>query len=114
MAAGRANAPVGLNSLQRSFPLPAPGALELRSSKYKPQGTPALSGPVPDALKPFLDVLAELLADAVLRQHVAEAVARPVSARQTEAEAGTSADATTAATRSPTPRIPIHDPTLTT
>jgi hypothetical protein len=71
----------------------------LRFSKHEAKGSPSLSGPVPDALKPFLDVLAELLADAVLREHVAEAVARPVPARQTDAEAETSADATAAATR---------------
>jgi hypothetical protein len=91
--------------------------LELRSSKYEAEGTPALSGPVPDTLKPFLDALAELLADAVLRRHAAGAVARPVSARQTDAEAGTSADATMAATSSPITApdaCVIHDPTLTT
>ena len=89
----------------------------MRSSKYEAEGTPALSGPVPDALKPFLDALAELLADAVLREHV-EALARPVSARQTDAEAATCADATTAATRpsiaAPNAMGAIHDPTLTT
>ena len=90
----------------------------MRSSKYEAEGTPALSGPVPDTLKPFLHALAELLADAVLREHVAEALARPVSARQTDAEAETSAAATTAATRSsitaPNAMGVIHDPTLTT
>jgi hypothetical protein len=74
--------------------------LELRSSRYEAKGARALSGPIPDALKPFQDALAELLADAVLREYVAEAVARPLSARQTDAEAEASADATAVTTTS--------------
>ena len=88
----------------------------MRSWKHEAEGSPALSGPVPDALKPFLDLLAELLADAVVHKHVAEAVARPVSARQTDAEAETAADANTVRSSITGPNCPgaIHDPTLTT
>jgi DNA invertase Pin-like site-specific DNA recombinase len=50
--------------------------LELRSSKDEAEGNPTLTGPVPDALKPFLDVLAELLADAVLSMLKAAIYAR--------------------------------------